>query len=89
MPWRLDKRNARYHKGGLTSSEQAKFDVFQNAIHNRGMHPKDAAKETGDTDYKNLTGDQYQIRLSQGTRVTFRVRDSLNLVEILQVGGHT
>lgn len=88
MAWRLNKRNARFIKS-LTPSEQAKFDAFQNAIHNRGLHPKDAAKEAGDSDYKNLIGDQYQIRLSQGSRVTFRVSTTNNTVSILQVGGHT
>ena len=87
MPWTLDKSVAEY--ATLTNAEQAKFDIFQNAIQNQQKHPKQAAEEAGDTDYKLLQGDQYQIRLSQGNRVTFRVNPTTQVVMILQVGGHT
>jgi hypothetical protein len=86
--WRLDKTRARFSRD-LTFAEQQTFDTFQNAIQHHGMHPKDAAKQAGDTNYKCLAGDQYQIRLSQGNRATFRVHTTGKTVEILQVGGHT
>jgi mRNA-degrading endonuclease RelE of RelBE toxin-antitoxin system len=85
--WTLDKSRATYKQ--LTPAEQAKLDAFQNAIANQGEDPKTAAKNAGDTDYKLLTGNQYQIRLSQGTRVTFQVDAANHVVKILQVGGHT
>lgn len=87
MPWTVDKSSAEF--GVLTNSEQYKFDQFQNAIEHNNKHPKEAAKEAGDTDYKCLTGNQYQIRLSQGTRATFLVEDMIQRVKVLQVGGHT
>jgi mRNA-degrading endonuclease RelE of RelBE toxin-antitoxin system len=85
--WRLDKTGAKFRE--LTKVEQAKFDIFQNAIANRGLSPKDAAAEVGDSNYKRLQGNQYQIRLSQSNRVTFLVDDQNHVVKILQVGGHT
>ena len=85
--WSLDKSNAQFKT--LTRSEQARFDQFQNAIHHRGVNPKDAAREMGGANYKNLAGDQFQIRLSKGNRVTFRVLANEFKVIILQVGGHT
>jgi len=87
MPWTIDKASAEYAQ--LTKSEQAKYDIFQNAIQNQHKHPKQAAEEAGDTDYKLLQGDQYQIRLSQGNRVTFTVNPTSQVVTILQVGRHT
>ncbi len=41
------------------------------------------------SDYKNLQGNQYQIRLSKNNRVTFWVDDDKHIVKIIQVGGHT
>ncbi|MEM8558913.1 MAG: hypothetical protein AAGG50_13925 [Bacteroidota bacterium] len=87
--WKIDKSRAKFSRQGLTAAEQNKFDAFKIAVHQRGMHPKDAAKAAGDTNYKQLIGDQYQIRLSQGNRVTFTVNTTTETVHILQVGGHT
>lgn len=87
--WGLDKAGATFRH--LQPAEQARFDTFQNAIANEGLHPRDAADRTGDTNYKRLRGtrDQYEIRLSQHTRATFRVLDDSHTVKILEVGGHT
>jgi mRNA-degrading endonuclease RelE of RelBE toxin-antitoxin system len=85
--WKLDKTGATFKQ--LTPAEQAKFDIFQNAIANRGFSPSEAAGEAGNTDYKRLQGNQYQIRLSQGNRATFTVDNNTHVVKILQVGGHT
>jgi hypothetical protein len=89
IKWTLDKSRARF--GQLTPAEQAKFDIFQNAIANEGMSPKNAAERMGDAHYKLLKGtrDQYQIRLSQQNRATFIVDNAHHKVTILQVGGHT
>lgn len=91
MPWTYDKSQMRY-KGQLTKSEQGKFDIFQNAIQNEGLHPRLAAEMAGDTDYKNLQGNQFQIRLSQSARATFLVEDAgggNGTVVMLELGGHT
>lgn len=74
----------------LNESEQEKFNQFKNAIA-EGLHPREAAKRAGDTKYTKLQGtdNQYEIRLSQGARVTFLVDDEKREVKILQVGGHT
>lgn len=83
--WWLDKKGAVFKK--INKAEQAKFDTFQNAIV-RGKHPQDAAAEAGDTNYKRINGDRFQIRLSQKNRVTFLVKEDNKEVKILQVGGH-
>ncbi|MEH1840034.1 MAG: mannan-binding lectin [Nostoc sp.] len=85
--WDLDKKGAVFNH--LNDAEQRKFDTFQNAINNRGLSAKDAAHEIGDSDYKKLQGNQYQIRLSRNNRVTFLVEDDTHIVKILIVGGHT
>jgi mRNA-degrading endonuclease RelE of RelBE toxin-antitoxin system len=85
--WKLDKKGAAFFI--LTNAEQAKFDVFQNAINNKGHHPKEAARIAGDTDYKQLYGNRYQIRLSQSNRVFFTINAQNHIVKITQVGGHT
>jgi hypothetical protein len=87
MPWTLDKSRARFDVE-LNKVEQEHFDEFQNAIQNQGLHPSKAA-EGWDSNYKNLKGDQYTIRLSQANRASFLVDDATNTCTILQVGGHT
>ncbi|MBX3276287.1 MAG: hypothetical protein KF729_38900 [Sandaracinaceae bacterium] len=89
MTWSLDKSSAdwsRWHR--LTPTEQRKWDSFQNAV-SRGSDPQSAASLLGAADYKCLAGDQYQIRLSQKNRATFRVDRGTQTVTVLQVGGHT
>jgi hypothetical protein len=88
MPWTLDKSRARF-VSDLNRTEQGLFDRFQNAIANEGLHPKTAADQAGDTDYKNLQGDQFQIRLSGDKRATFTVDKNAEVCTILEVGGHT
>ena len=88
MAWRIDKSKAAFSKE-LTASDQTKWDAFQNAIHNKKMHPKDAATAARCDDYKVLSGNQYQIRLSGKMRATFLVDEKAQLVTVKQVGGHT
>ena len=87
--WTLDKAGATFKQ--LTPAEQRNFDTFQNAIAKEGLSPKDAASRIGGANYKRLQGtkDQYEIRLSKGTRATFLVNDKNHVVKILEVGGHT
>lgn len=88
MPWTLDKSRANF-VSDLNATEQGVFDRFQNAIANDGLHPKLAAEQAGNTDYKNLQGDQFQIRLSGQKRATFLVDKTTEVCTILDVGGHT
>ena len=88
MAWKIDKSKATF-SDELTSSDQTKWDAFQNAIHNKHMHPKDAAEAARCDQYKKLTGNQYQIRLSGKMRATFLVDETKELVTVKQVGGHT
>jgi hypothetical protein len=89
MAWTLDKSQADWSNWGLlTSSSQRKWDDFQNMV-SRGTDPQDAARTIGDSDYKCLSGSQYQIRLSQKNRATFLVDRNTQTVTVLQVGGHT
>lgn len=95
MPWTLDKTHASFSNWfTMNQSERDNWDTFQNAV-NQGLHPASAAARVGtvahkaNADYKCLTGDQYQIRLSYNNRATFRVIESTQTVVVLQVGGHT
>ncbi len=85
MPYTLDK-NGVTPSVPLTASEQDNLNTFMNRIRLEGVHPITAAA-SWDSDYKNLIGNQYQIRLSQRNRVTFEIDG--DIVRILQVGGHT
>ena len=86
--WKLDKSRATYKE--LTPAEQYVFDEFQNAIKNEGKSPRDAAEMAGASDYKRMKDkkvNRFQIRLSQGQRVSFEI-EGKNVI-IRQVGGHT
>lgn len=87
MAWRIDKSKAKFSK--IEDTEQAKWDEFQNLIHNKQMHPKLAAEQARCADYKVLTGNQYQIKLGKKERATFLVDETAQLVTVKQVGGHT
>jgi len=77
----------------LTDTEQRKYDQFKNAIAHRGLSPAEAAAELGTPNavqFKRLgNSQQYQIRISQGRRVTFLIHTGTKEVQILQAGGHT
>lgn len=88
LAWTLDKSNVDWDVQ-LTQSEQARFDVFQNAIVNDNLSPRDAAHRAGDTDFKRLSDGTYQIRLSKHARVKMSIYWDEQHVKILQVGGHT
>lgn len=85
----LDKSGAAFRKSALSEAAQRSFDTFQNAIHNFGLSPKNAASLVGGADYKQLDKKTslYQIRLSKSERVTFTLEGKL--ASIRQVGGHT
>lgn len=87
MVWTLDKNGVTPSRP-LTHAEQDNLNRFMNSVR-LGMHPRDAAKITGDLNFKMLTAFQGQIRLSQGTRATFEVDGANEVVRFLQVGGHT
>ncbi len=87
MAWKFDKSKATFLQ--LTNAEQGNWDCFQNNV-NDGEHPRTAAERCGGMNYKLFQGtvNQYEIRLSQGTRASFLVIDETETVEVLQVGGH-
>ncbi|WP_454254542.1 hypothetical protein [Pseudomonas sp. Marseille-Q8238] len=90
MVWTLDKSDALYKLNTLTAAAQEKFDRFQNAIHQQGMHPKHAAELVGDSDYKCLNGSNlFQFRLDGFNRVTLDLNSGLKVVKVVQVGGHS
>lgn len=89
MSWKIIKQSARFTE--LSVSAQQTWDRFQNEVH-RGSHPKKAAKEAGDTDFKRLSTEKnalFQIRLNYCDRATFTVDEINQVVTVLQVGGHT
>jgi hypothetical protein len=79
------------NKGDAQNASQAHLDRFQNAIHNQGKHPKEAAESAGDSKYTKLKGakNQYEIRLDGGNRATFTVDEDNKMVHLHQAGGHT
>lgn len=85
MPYTLNKNGVTPSRR-LTNAEQDHLNEFMNRIRNEGISPKDACSGW-DSQYKNLTGNQYQIRLSKNNRATFTVVGTT--VTMLQVGGHT
>ena len=86
MPWTLDK-NGVTPSVNLTSTEQDHLNEFMNRV--RQGDPPNVAASGWDSNYKNLAGDQYQIRLSLKNRATFAVNNQAQVVTMLQVGGHT
>ena len=78
------------HTGNLTDTEKQNYRNFVNRVAS-GEHPKEAAKNGGDMNYKKFanTKNQYQIRLSGDNRATFSVDDKNKKVHVLGVGGHT
>lgn len=86
MSWTLDK-NGVTPSVDLTDAEQEHLNEFMNQVRD-GKDPKSAASGW-DSDYKNLNGNQFQVRLSKRNRVTFTVNQADWKVTILQVGGHT
>jgi hypothetical protein len=87
MGWTIDKTKARF--SNLGNAAQAKWDEFQNAVHQTGKHPAEVARQIGDSDYKALNPLQYQIRLGYADRATFTLDEGASIVRVLQVGGHT
>jgi hypothetical protein len=84
--WRLEKTHTRFNK--ITPSVQEKYDAFQNAIHNQGMHPREAAQEARCDGYEQLSGGLWSVRLAGGDRCYFRLHEGSSTVEIVEVGGH-
>ncbi|MGH0036520.1 MAG: hypothetical protein ACQGVK_15950 [Myxococcota bacterium] len=84
--WRLEKSGARFRE--LSPAVQAKFDQFQDEIHNNGTHPREAAEYARCDGFEELSGGLWSVRLSQGDRVYFKVHEGTGTVEIVEVGGH-
>lgn len=87
MGWTIDKTKARF--GNLGNAAQAKWDAFQNAVRDSGRHPAEVASQIGDSNYKALNQEVYQIRLGYADRATFTLDEVASVVRVLQVGGHT
>lgn len=88
LAWTLNKSDADWDVE-LSQAEQSKFDIFQNAITHDNLNPRDAANRAGDTDFKRLSDNSYQIRLSKRARVKMWINWDDQTVTIAQVGGHT
>jgi hypothetical protein len=84
--WRIDKTHARFRD--LSAAVQAKYDCFQNQVHNNGSHPRDAADYCRCDGFEELSGGIWSVRLSQGDRVYFKLHEGTGTVEIVEVGGH-
>lgn len=89
--WTVEYRNKKTEKS-VQSLEKTSLDVFEkfvDGITKKGLHPKTAAEAAGDTNYKSLKGNQFQIRLGGKDRATFILDDKAKKVTIVDVGGHT
>lgn len=89
--WRVTTtRRADRGADALNRTEREVYDRFCQLV-NSGQHPATAAGQAGDTNYRKLRGttNQYEIRLSGGSRATFLVDTRTETVDVIQVGGHT
>jgi G:T/U-mismatch repair DNA glycosylase len=85
VPYTID---GKIKEKNLTASDRKKWDQFVTNL--KTMDPKAAAESVGtasSVQYKKLTANQYQFRLSGSARVSF-VLDGTKLKQV-QVGGHT
>jgi hypothetical protein len=91
MPWRVDKTGAKIAAGwdpkGKDKASQDNWNLFMNEV-NRGKHPSEAGKNMT---YKllNVATGQAQIRLSGSERASFIVDEKQQVVNKVQLGGHT
>lgn len=88
MAWTLDK-NGVTPSVPLTNTEQDHLNEFMNRLRVEDDITPEKAASGWDSNYKQLQGNQYQIRLSQKNRVTFTVDYDTHVVTMIAVGGHT
>lgn len=92
--WELNRKKERVVQE-LPPVLAGKFQSFLEKVPQVGVH--EAAKNLGDANLKVLQKNQWQLRLSQGQRVTFILDESTDpkthittkVVHIRDVGGHT
>ncbi|UKZ58882.1 uncharacterized protein TrAtP1_000204 [Trichoderma atroviride] len=72
----------------LSETEIDKYNHFRDLVRRQGLHPRSAAGEIGDSDFKLLDKNQsqYQLRLSRSGRVSFTFVN--NVIDDFQFG-HT
>jgi hypothetical protein len=83
VTWNLDKNGVTPDRP-LTNTEQDHLNEFMNSVR-EGTHPKDACA-SWDSNYENLGGDLYSIRLSENGRATFTLDGEM--VTMQSVGKH-
>jgi hypothetical protein len=74
----------------IPSTCGATYYAWRRAIRERGLHPKAAAEEVGDTNFEYYDQGQTKgtIRLSQAHRVWFTINDGEEEVVVNKVGTH-
>ena len=97
MPWAVDESQPRaaFEKNKhvpLSSSSMKKYYDWRDQITSQNQDPATAASKLGnDYNYEALKGNlagYYSIRVSQDHRVTFKIDPTLQIVEIVKIGGH-
>lgn len=95
MVWRVDDSLPRitYEKGKHTEVPSAAMRTYHQwrRLINNGETPMNAARASGDLHFEQLSGRNrgvYTIRLSQEHRVVFTLDNTLETVNVIQIGGH-
>ncbi|MDH5231045.1 MAG: hypothetical protein OEZ58_02255 [Gammaproteobacteria bacterium] len=86
MAWTFDDTGAKTNV--IPAAAGAKYYAFRRLIRDNGHHPKTAAEQLGDSNYEDLGGNKYSIRLSQEHRVYFTLDQTALTVTVSEVGKH-
>ncbi|PHM65506.1 hypothetical protein [Xenorhabdus sp. KJ12.1] len=79
---------------GFSETALMNYNSWVNNIRNKGLHPKKAAEEIGDANYKRMKGtsknvQQFEIRLNGSDRVSFILDKKNQDIYVTDIGGHS
>ncbi|KAI9648647.1 hypothetical protein NHQ30_003285 [Ciborinia camelliae] len=91
-PWTWIQAKNLPNVGGKNGPASQKFIDFRRMVREERLSPRQAADRAGDmnfTQFKGAKPPQYEIRTSQGDRISFLIDKKSREITILQVGGHS
>ncbi|KAF7912090.1 uncharacterized protein EAF01_001111 [Botrytis porri] len=91
-PWTWIQAKDLPNVGGKNGPASEKFVDFRRLVREERLSPRQAADRAGDMNFTKFRGSkppQYEIRASQGDRISFLIDKKSREVTILQVGGHS
>ncbi|QSZ29625.1 hypothetical protein DSL72_004141 [Monilinia vaccinii-corymbosi] len=91
-PWTWIQAKDLPNVGGKNGAASQKFVDFRRMVREERLSPRQAADRAGDMNFTKFRGSkppQYEIRTSQGDRISFLIDKKSRQVTILQVGGHS